>query len=228
MGQVHEELKIGIGSKVYSTNPRAYNLPSASKITAKKQQTLPPHAQSTVIEAPPKVLNKENAIRAKIMGLKVQTTAAYQSRIMHSERNQIEGIGCVIAIHDFGEGFVADVMWDNGKMLQGYCVGFRGLYDLQLAPKVTTDGGNSAYSGSKRDNSVQCSIRKRSISSPPSLRQQSHIPSPVVFEDSHDADIKVSPPCEREQTDRGRRCVAMTGRLRNGQARASLRVVIRL
>jgi hypothetical protein len=117
-----------------STNPRAYHLPLQKRKTGttKGAEVAVP---SNTTASGPKFVDEQGALRAKMLRVKVETTESYRQRVQqHLERGPFEGgLGVIMALHKCGDGHVCDVVWDNGKLLQGYCIGYRGQYDLQFA-----------------------------------------------------------------------------------------------
>lgn len=100
--------------------------------------------------------------RAAIMvKARVQSTAAYRERLPASSTDVTRGrVGVIMAVQNSDKGCRADVIWDNGKAFKGYCVGYRGFHDLELAanlslPKAVLDeaayrcGTSSTYGSSE-------------------------------------------------------------------------------
>lgn len=74
------------------------------------------------------------AIKSKF---RVQLTAQYRERLK-SDTDAMQGrVGVVISVSSTDRGCRADVLWDNGKAFKGYCVGYRGFSDLELAIDVS-------------------------------------------------------------------------------------------
>jgi hypothetical protein len=67
---------------------------------------------------------------------RVKTTEHYKKRT-GAEAEIVEGCyGIIVSRSMDVSGQRADVMWDNGRFFKGYCVGYRGHYDLELVDPV--------------------------------------------------------------------------------------------
>jgi hypothetical protein len=133
MGIAEDERTVG-HKHANSTNLKAYHLPLQKRktVTATKAAEVAVPANTTAVG--PKIVDETGAQRAKMLRVKVETTESYRQRVQHLERGPFEGgLGVIMAMQKCGDGHVCDVVWDNGKLLQGYCIGYRGQYDLQFA-----------------------------------------------------------------------------------------------
>eukprot|EP00960_Hanusia_phi_P075673 768455-Hanusia_phi.AAC.2 len=88
------------------------------------------------------------AMRSK---LRVQTTKLYLKRLGDNKFDPSQGrVGIITGVNSTPEGkhhsailsccdrqagCTANVIWESGKAFRGYCVGFRGYYDLEFASK---------------------------------------------------------------------------------------------
>ena len=89
------------------------------------------------------------------MKARVHATGSYHQR-MGSQADVVFGrCGVVIGMHADAEGGRADVIWDNGKVFKGYCLGYRGYFDLELAADTTVplDYHSSGASSASSSNS---------------------------------------------------------------------------
>eukprot|EP00282_Hemiselmis_andersenii_P003443 CAMPEP_0114115566 /NCGR_PEP_ID=MMETSP0043_2-20121206/4037_1 /TAXON_ID=464988 /ORGANISM="Hemiselmis andersenii, Strain CCMP644" /LENGTH=263 /DNA_ID=CAMNT_0001207837 /DNA_START=121 /DNA_END=912 /DNA_ORIENTATION=+ len=112
----------------------------------------------------PRLVDAAGASEALRMRRQVIVSASYRSRVAPTERTLSEGgIGIIVKTYDLGEGHTADVIWDCGKVLQGYCIGFRGLHDLEYAPVRTPskDQKLSLGAGRKLDYSPQPEVQRK-------------------------------------------------------------------
>lgn len=77
--------------------------------------------------------------RASIMvKARVHSTAAYRERLPAGSADITrERVGVIMAVQNNEKGCRADVLWDNGKAFKGYCVGYRGYHDLELAADLS-------------------------------------------------------------------------------------------
>jgi len=75
---------------------------------------------------------------------KVRTTQSYRSRLqpgMTDVSNSMTGV--ILAVHQVPDGHTADILWDHGKAFSGYCIGYRGLFDLELVDGAGSDPSSS-------------------------------------------------------------------------------------
>jgi hypothetical protein len=135
------ELERTVGQKhANSTNPKAYHIPLQKKVCT----TAVNNGAQVAAPLPngPKFVDELGAQRAKTLRLKVETTESYRQRVKHMDRSVFdEGLGVIMAVHQCGDGHVCDVVWDNGKVLQGYCVGYRQMFDLQFVSESRLNSG---------------------------------------------------------------------------------------
>ena len=112
------------------------------------------------------------AVKSK---LRVQSTGQYRERLKGSADVTAGRIGVLISVHSTEQGARADVLWDNGKAFKGYCIGYRGFSDLELATDVSVTSDPASVSDVREARSRSTSAS----SSPHSTPETSGASTPV-------------------------------------------------
>jgi hypothetical protein len=112
------------------------------------------------------------AVKSK---LRVQSTGQYRERLKGSADVTAGRIGVVISVHSTEQGARADVLWDNGKAFKGYCIGYRGFSDLELATDISVASDSTCASDVREARSRSTSAS----SSPHSTPETSGASTPV-------------------------------------------------
>jgi hypothetical protein len=115
---------------------------------------------------------------------RVQSTAQYRERLkLKGDTDAMEGrVGVVISLSSTDRGCRADVLWDTGKAFKGYCVGYRGFSDLELATDVSSavDGIAEVLEsrcGSSLSNSSSSNSTPETSGASTPVGRRSHSPS---------------------------------------------------
>jgi len=103
-----------------------------------------PHAQAVAQLAPGRLVTADNVQLFYNHQILVRTTSSYRTALGSVVDPAAQCVGVVIKINrnqvdKHGNGMRVDVLWDNGRPLQGYRVGYAKAYDLEAAPPREPD-----------------------------------------------------------------------------------------